>query len=102
MYLSISIWFGIPTVPIRLSLMNGHFVPHNPISGQGALFLVKVQMIHRLQLLMSSGPKKMNPDMHFLSLSKFPENESHLCSPTGAPMWKSAVVWFCFTYPSNS
>jgi len=45
-------------------------------------------MAPRLQILMSSGPKKKrNRNMHFLSLSKCPIKRTPSILPNKAPMW---------------
>jgi hypothetical protein len=48
---------------------------------------------------MSSGSKKRNPDMHFLSLSKVPVNEPPPSSTTG-PLWRQLPVYRAFFYVS--
>ena len=70
---------------MHLVLINEPFVPHHLITVQcSPVPLLKFQMAPRL--LMSSGSKKNNPDMHFLFLSKVPVNESPPGSTLEAPM----------------
>jgi len=75
---------------MHLGLTNKPFVPHNLITVQESpAVLLKFQMAPILKVLMSSGSKKSNPDMHFLFLSEVPVNELLPGSPLGPPMGRA-------------
>jgi len=67
---------------MHLGLIDGPFVPHNPISTQESpVLILKFQMAPRLKILMSPGSKK-GTQIYFTFLSKVQANEPHPVSPT--------------------
>ena len=101
--ITISIWVRDLKVPMHLGLINGPFVPHNLIPAQWSpVPLPKFQMAPRLHFQYPLGPRKMNPDMNFLFLSKVPVKEPPPGSLTG-PLWTELPVYKAFfTCLSNS
>jgi hypothetical protein len=67
---------------MHLGLIDGPFVPHNLITQESPVSLLKFQMVPRLKILTVSGSKK-GTQIYFSFLSEVLANEPPPGSPTG-------------------
>jgi len=85
-------WVRALTVPMRLGLIDGPFVPHNLISAQdSSVLLPKFQMASRLKILMPSGSKK-GIQIYYPFLSKSP-GKSIPSRFLAGPLWRETPAY---------
>ena len=88
-------------VPMHLGLIDGPFVPHNPISNQESpVPLLKFQMAPRLKILMSSGSKQGTQIYFFFSKKSRQRTSSRF--PNRAPMGRDTLLQGIFSFFSKT
>jgi hypothetical protein len=81
---------------MHLGLINTLFVPHNLITQESPVPLLKFQMAPILKILVSSGSKK-GTQIYFFFLFYILANEPPPGSSSG-PLWREIPVYRAFAY----